>query len=327
VIKELAMGAALVVTNLEAVCDSLRAVLSDQQSGQVIFCRPFHDPVSDARGITIRVNAVSKQGFDTLRQYPVRALDLYGGGTEALDFSCLRGLALIWLSVSDVDAVHGEEALTNMPLRTLLVDGTTCTNLAAISRIATLQTLWLRSDPTAGAVAMAPLARLSDLRELELIGPWGPDLAPLRQTTLLRRLSLTRNRCVSDFSPLTDLPLARLDLEQTSASNLSFVSGMHLSSLNISYTSVRDIGALKGVPLKELEMEGLVIEDVSVLDGMPLKRLIFDPRFVKKGLDALRKQEKCRIGTRRIGGCVDDDVVSAQEFWKKYDRGELGSGL
>jgi hypothetical protein len=112
-------------------------------------------------------------------------------------------------------------------------------------------------EPRAGGVA-------ASLRESGI-----SDLSPLKEMPL-RELDL-QNNPVTDLSPLQGLPLEALYLEGTQVSDLQPLKGMSLRVLYLSGTKVRDLSPLRGVPLRELNLLGTQVADLGPLYGAPLE--------------------------------------------------------
>jgi internalin A len=95
------------------------------------------------------------------------------------------------------------------------------------------------------------------------------DLSPLKEMPL-RELDL-QNNPVTDLSPLQGLPLEALYLEGTQVSDLRPLKGMSLRVLYLSGTKVSDLSPLRGVPLRELNLLGTPVTDLGPLYGAPLE--------------------------------------------------------
>jgi|SRR5690606_21826770 len=82
-----------------------------------------------------------------------------------------------------------------------------------------------------------------------------------------------RGTPVMDLSPLADLPLRQLFLEETQVSDLSPLAGMPLEQLYIADTQVTDLSPLAGMSLQELNLVGTPIEDLSGLADVEIGTL------------------------------------------------------
>ena len=126
---------------------------------------------------------------------------------------------------------------------------------------------------------IAPLATMSDLEELVCAGVnpryiWrNSPIAPLQ-----------------DLSPLRDLPLTILCINNTAVRDLSPLSGMPLLEINASHTQVNDISVLRHAPLEVVLLRGTPVRDISVLRGKPLRQVdlsntaVFDFRPIAGGM-------------------------------------------
>jgi internalin A len=112
-------------------------------------------------------------------------------------------------------------------------------------------------EPRAGGIAAV-------LRESGI-----SDLSPLKEIRL-KELDL-QNNPVNDLSPLQGLPLEALYLEGTQVSDLRPLKGMSLRILYLSGTKVSDLSPLRGVPLRELNLLGTQVTDLGPLYGAPLE--------------------------------------------------------
>jgi internalin A len=125
-------------------------------------------------------------------------------------------------------------------------------------------------------------AKLKDVLELEalplikilyLSNSTVQDLSVLKTLKRLQYLSL-RKLDVSDLTPLEELPLTRLDLAQTSVTDLESVSKIStLKELDISDTKISSVEALAGLEsLASLDICGTSIKDLSFLDRLKALR-------------------------------------------------------
>lgn len=97
------------------------------------------------------------------------------------------------------------------------------------------------------------------------------DLSPLRDLPL-KELDL-QNNPVTDLTPLRGLKVEALYLEGTGVSDLDPLSGMPLNTLYLNGTKVRDLSPLRGLPLHELNLFGTQVADLGPLRGAPLEIL------------------------------------------------------
>jgi hypothetical protein len=104
---------------------------------------------------------------------------------------------------------------------------------------------------------------------------------------------------VYDLSPLASLPLAELNVADTSVSDLSPLSGSSLEVLRCEKTYIRDLAPLTSLSsLRELVFpEGA--GGVDALRGLPLERLSTGSEFGQA-------------------------AQTAEEFWQSFDQARKG---
>ena len=78
---------------------------------------------------------------------------------------------------------------------------------------------------------------------------------------------------LSDLSPLRGMPLRELDISRTLVTDLGPLKGMRLQAFTAIGCHLTDITALAGMPLRDLNLNANKITDLSPLAGMPLDRL------------------------------------------------------
>ncbi|MFC1479237.1 protein kinase [Planctomycetota bacterium] len=130
-----------------------------------------------------------------------------------------------------------------------------------------------------------------------------------------------RGIAISDITPLKGMTsLKRLNLEWTQVKDLSPLQGLQLTELYCNDSKISDLTPLKGMPLRVLTFWRTRVSDLTPLEGMPLQKILFRTRFLKKGMDTLRRIKTLRI----MGTGVKEQKQPAEEFWRKYDAGEYG---
>lgn len=105
------------------------------------------------------------------------------------------------------------------------------------------------------------------------------DITPLRVLKKLRWLDCSgvdRIGEVTDLSPLSGLPLKRLDCHSNKVTDLGPLKGMPLSNFCCSANPISDLSPLKNMPLQELRCEGTQVVDLAPLKGMRLISAIFE---------------------------------------------------
>jgi len=78
---------------------------------------------------------------------------------------------------------------------------------------------------------------------------------------------------VTDLSPLRDLPLRELWLQDTRIGSIAALKEMPLTTLSLARTQVRDLSPLQGSNLEILDLSDTHISDLTPLTGMPLRQL------------------------------------------------------
>jgi hypothetical protein len=81
------------------------------------------------------------------------------------------------------------------------------------------------------------------------------------------------NSTISDLSILRGAPISELWLMDTAVSDLSPLRGMPLKKLGLYHTKVTDLTPLKGMRLEYLNLVDTRVTDLSALRGMPLTSL------------------------------------------------------
>lgn len=72
------------------------------------------------------------------------------------------------------------------------------------------------------------------------------------------------------------------------------------------------------MPLKKLNIRETGVTDISILKDMPLTALSFTPAKIRRGMEELRN-----IKTLKNIQVENYKWLSPDEFWKKYDAGEI----
>jgi len=162
------------------------------------------------------------------------------------------------------------------------------------------------------------------------------DLTPL-QGMPLTRLHLSGCTGVRDLTPLRGLPLTFLDLNGCAqVRDLTGLKGLSLTTLSLhGCGAVQDLAPLYGMPLTMLRLYGCEkVQDLTPLHGMPLTTLdltycagVQDLTPLKDlpliSLNTPRNRMKGIEVVRRIKSLQAVNGMKAEEFWKKYDAGEL----
>ncbi len=124
---------------------------------------------------------------------------------------------------------------------------------------------------------LSPLRGYSDLKVLRFVHMKGSPNSKIVDLSPLKDLKLTlldlQNAAVTDLRPLTGMPLTFLLLDNTPVKDLAPLKGMALESLFLNDTPVTDLSPLKGMPLISLTMRNVPVTDLSPLKGAPLNFL------------------------------------------------------
>ncbi len=121
-----------------------------------------------------------------------------------------------------------------------------------------------------GVSNITPLAELTQLKVLYLIGTTVTDITPLADLTQLRELCLN-GTSVRDITPLAGLTqLNELYLDGTSVTDITPLAGLtQLKVLDLNGTSVTDITPLAALTqLNELYLGGTNVADITPLAGL-----------------------------------------------------------
>ena len=140
-------------------------------------------------------------------------------------------------------------------------------DLAPLAGLTEMQTLSLVGAPVTD---LSPLAGLTAIHTLSLAGTLVTDLSPLAGLTAMRSLSL-HNTQVADLSPLAGLTAIRtLHLHNTQVSDLSPLAGLTaMVALYLGGTQVSDLSPLAGLTaMVALYLGGTRVTDLSPLAGL-----------------------------------------------------------
>ena len=97
------------------------------------------------------------------------------------------------------------------------------------------------------------------------------DLSPLEGMPLVS-LNLSGCKAVTDFRPLSALPLRTLILNDTKIADLAPLAKLRLlKTLDLSSPQVRDLTLLQGLPLRILNIRNTLVSDLKPLAGMALE--------------------------------------------------------
>jgi serine/threonine protein kinase/Leucine-rich repeat (LRR) protein len=275
--------------------------------------------LSPLQGMPLKTLHVSRTNVTSLA--PLKGLQLVemvGDITDISDLSPLQGMPLIKVAfdnsqVKDLRPLQGMR-LTSLSLRN-------CQELDDLTPLKgmPLQTLVVGSNKVKDLSSLEgmPLARF------ELTSNQVEDLTPL-QGMKLNHLDLQNCGRVRDLSPLKGMPLTWLSLQNLGVTDLSVVKGMPLAELNIDYCDFDDLRPLQNLPLTKLQLlshpNGKQPRDLTPLQGLNLKEIWITPKYVTKGMDALRRMKSLEVIKM---GHESSKQFTPAEFWKRYDAGEF----
>ncbi len=155
----------------------------------------------------------------------------------------------------------------------------------------------------------------------------------------ITHLSLERTD-VADLSPLKNLPLVQVGLRCAPVRDISVLRGKQLYQVDLRETKVTDISPLEGMPIEQLDLTFTAVSNVEVIAKMPRLNTLFLSYTMVKDLQPLKtvKQLRRLYLPDEIDSGLDDvrqmtwlthlaygdsDFLPVQDFWKKYDAGQL----
>lgn len=213
---------------------------------------------------------------------------------SVISLAPLAGLKLEYLGLRGCP-VTDLAPLAGMPIQELYLERTKVTDLSALAGVP-LRTLWLNESPVAD---LSPIAN-SEISYLNLLG--------------------TK---VNDLTPLAKLPLDSLWLNETPVSDISPLQSLKLVSLTLHQSAVEDLSPLASMgTLQRLHIAETPVRDLTPLANLRLQRLIFSPEKITAGLDVIRKMPSL---TELDIEFREPQRWSPDEFWQRYDAGELTS--
>ncbi|MBL8793289.1 MAG: protein kinase [Planctomycetia bacterium] len=257
------------------------------------------------------------------------------GAVHITSLAPLKGMPLNRLSLLNCDRIQDLTPLEGMPLSFLFLAGCsqvqnltplrgmplTYLNLAgcdAVEDLSPLRTLRLTGFQLGSPLVkdLAPLEGMP-LNQLTLAGDLIHDLSPLRGMGI-QRLTL-RGNLIRDLRPLQGMPLTSLELNGCGqVSDLKPVADAPLTYLGISNTRVGNLAPLRGKQLTRIYLNTYA-QDLSPLEGAPLEEIHLHRVLSKESMEVLRRMK----GTLSTVHMVTRASYPADEFWKKYDAGEI----
>ncbi len=241
---------------------------------------------------------------------PVIRVHLFEGKTAGIGLAPLAKLPeLEWIGLhasditeADLDYLKGLTKLNRLGLvNTHLNDD----SLKRLEGITTLQMLYLAENPITDA-GLDHLQRMTKLTELDL-GETKITDAGLERLTAFKDLQILR--------------LAHLSITEAGLKRLKALTKLQKLDLN-GCVKVRDLSALEGLPLTSLNLQDCrQVHDLRPLAAISLSELFLTPKnFTPDNLEALRQ---CKTLKTIVIGYHPSERLSATDFWKKFDAGEL----
>ncbi len=137
---------------------------------------------------------------------------------------------------------------------------------------------------------LEPLAKLTNLRKVNLSGTQIQEIVPLKNLTHLEVLDCS-NTAITDLSPLKyALELKALRIDSTKVTSIDVLSGMeNLDQLSASYTFISSLEPLSGLKsVRKLNLEKTRIRSLAGLESMSnLEVLVVSDNHIKS-LDPLK---------------------------------------
>ncbi len=231
-----------------------------------------------------------------LRGMPLELLSM-SDNTQVTDLSAVRGMPLLELRLEGCTAITNLSALADAKSLQSIILPPNAKNLEFLRTFPKLARIGYRDDPKNGhrpdksaeqfwkeydgkgwlrallkaVPGLKPPKQLADgTWDVDFSATGFSDLALLKGAAI-SKLTL-KGAAISDLSPLRDLPLTRLILNDCPAvRDLSPLQGMRLDRLEFRNTKVADLSPLRGMPLESLQLGGTDVADLEPLRGMRLK--------------------------------------------------------
>ena len=256
----------------EGFRESLKKLRAEEQAGRV------REKLAELHGKSVAFGSEIREGV-------LRGVQ-FANPREVTYVQPLLGLRLERLNIN-FSRVSDLRALRGMPLKRLDLENTNVRDLLPLKGMP-LEYLAIVNAPRVQDIS--PLEGIP-LRHLSMVGTAVSDIGPLKGMLLVsltlpqRRLDLSVLKgmpleylvCgpVDDLSPLSGLPLKRLNLwlHLGSTTGLSPLRGLALEDLTLSGFRGSDLHPLRGMPLKNFSCDSPNVSDLSPLEGMPLENL------------------------------------------------------
>lgn len=175
-------------------------------------------------------------------------------------------------------------------------------DLYPLSNLLKLETLWLRSN--ARVTDLSPLSKLSRLKTVWLFGVTATDLTPL-QNLQLNEIGL-ENKAVLNLTPLRNMPLQRLYLWNSDTSDLSPLANAPLQLISLYGSKVSNISSLNNLAnLSTLTADDTEFTDISALRQVRSLRSLSLLRTKVTDFDTLAAINFAPAAYLSISGCID----------------------
>jgi len=144
----------------------------------------------------------------------------------------------------------------------------------------------------------------------------------------------------TNMTVLKGIPVAYLNISGTGVKDLAPLADMPLKALLAASTKITDLAPLKGKKLQYVDIKDTRVKTLAPLQGMPVQALYISGTSVtnltplqgmplttliftpKNVKDSLKIVKGLRT-LQRIGVVGNRDPLPAAEFWKKFNKGEL----
>jgi len=277
-------------------------------------------PLEELRIINTHVTDLSP-----LRGLKLRTLEV--SNTDISDLSPLAGMPLKELDIGNNKRLHEIKPLAGLPLERLVADNLTVMDLSPLRGLPLRELILhcedkelpdflpLAHSPTLEKISLpwnisdiAFLATMPKLQQVDFhsyanpvtwvsvrdfLAKYGPDVPEIKaaRTALaaagLKDLPIWRayvdpnhqlrldlfQTTLSDLAPLRGLSIKQLNMRTTGVSDLEPLRGMPIHDLNLASTKVRDLEPLHGMPVRVLNLSYLNVSSLEPLRGMPLVSL------------------------------------------------------
>ncbi len=110
-----------------------------------------------------------------------------------------------------------------------------------------------------------------------------------------------RNKEANDLSPLSGMPLTRLNASDTLVDDLAPIELTPLTSLQLANTKVVSLTAVRRMPLRTLDIAGTSIQEISSLSGLPLN----DLNLARTRITDLKSLRRLPLKFLRLDGCTN----------------------